>query len=113
MLCLNNFRNVHQIEKENIEDINEDIDNLIGEGKFGTCMKKVYRGHVVAVKYYRGGSLASDVEKEAMMINTFDRPGEYLTLSQSQFQKDDVYYVHINNQSSFFLCMLMPWCCLV
>jgi hypothetical protein len=40
-------------------------------------MKKAYRGHIVAVKYFKDKlALPSDVEKEALMISTFDHPGK-------------------------------------
>jgi hypothetical protein len=55
----------------------EDNDGIIGKGTFGTRMKKAYRDHIVAVKYFKDKlALPSDVEKEALMISTFDHPGK-------------------------------------
>ncbi|XP_028416021.1 spindle assembly checkpoint kinase-like [Dendronephthya gigantea] len=66
--------NVHQIEEISLKDF-DDGKHDIGEGTFGVCRKKVYRGHIVAVKYFKDNSLSSDVEKEALMISAFDHPG--------------------------------------
>ena len=57
----------------------EDNDGIIGKGTFGTCMKKAYRDHIVAVKYFKDKlAIPSDVEKEALMISTcaYDHPGK-------------------------------------
>lgn len=69
------FRDVHQIEENSLEDFDDGKHDIVGEGTFGVCKKKVYRGHIVAVKYFKDNSLPSDVEKEALMISTFDHPG--------------------------------------
>ena len=67
---------MHEIEEKNIKDIHDESDVVIGEGTFGKCVKKLYRAHVVAVKYFKGKhTLAADVEKEALMINLFNHPG--------------------------------------
>ena len=64
----------HEIEIENLKKIT-DVDDNVGEGTFGICSKQHYRGFMVAVKQYEGRTSKSDVEKEAMMINSFDHPG--------------------------------------
>ena len=84
------FRNVHQIERKSLEDMDEDNYDIIGEGTFGICKKKVYRGHIVAVKYYKDNLLASDVEKEALMISTFDHPG--IIINSSSLHQFHIYW---------------------
>jgi predicted Ser/Thr protein kinase len=65
---------LRQIENHNIKDFPRN-EILIGEGRFGICETKMYRGKVVAVKYFKGNSAPQAVEKEALMINTLDHPG--------------------------------------
>lgn len=50
---------------------------MLGEGTFGKCVKRVYRGQDVAVKYFKNYSTAENVSLEAMMINSFDHPGMF------------------------------------
>ena len=69
------FRNVHQLERNSLEDFDDENHDVVGEGIFGVCKKEVYRGHIVAIKYYKDNSLPSDVQKEALTISTFDHPG--------------------------------------
>lgn len=79
------FRHVHAIEDISLEEFDDGKHDIVGEGTFGVCKKKVYRGHIVAVKYFKDNSLPSDVEKEALMISEFDHPGiliNFLSLHQ-------------------------------
>ena len=41
---------MHQIQPDSLEVV-EDNKTKIGEGVFGKCKKKMYRGQIVAVKY--------------------------------------------------------------
>ena len=73
MYCRSAF---HEIELANLKELFEKDDNKIGEGTFGICSKKCYRGYVVCVKQFKGkSSRVVDVEKEALMIKSFDHPG--------------------------------------
>jgi hypothetical protein len=65
---------MHQIQPHSLGDV-EDRKTKIGEGVFGKCKKKIYRGQIVAVKYFKSHSRYSDVEREAKMIMRFDHPG--------------------------------------
>ncbi|XP_028416019.1 uncharacterized protein LOC114539575 [Dendronephthya gigantea] len=66
---------IHEIDPANLKILSSGRKNKIGEGTFGICVKKMYRGHVVAVKQFKSHTSRTDVEKEAMMINSFDHPG--------------------------------------
>ena len=66
---------MHEIELPNLKELSGGGDNKIGEGTFGVCEKKDYRGFVVAVKQFKGKASRADVEQEAMMISSFDHPG--------------------------------------
>ena len=65
---------MHQIQPDSLEVV-EDNKTKIGEGVFGKCKKKMYRGQIVAVKYFKSHARSSDVEHEAKMIMKFDHPG--------------------------------------
>ena len=71
------YRAIHEIDPANLIQLPSEQGDILGEGTFGTCMKKMYRGFVVAVKQFKGYSSRSDVEKEASMINSFDHPGTW------------------------------------
>jgi predicted Ser/Thr protein kinase len=72
MYCRSAF---HEIELANLKELSEKEDNKIGEGTFGICSKKRYRGYVVCVKQFKDKSRRMDVEQEALMIQSFDHPG--------------------------------------
>jgi hypothetical protein len=46
---------MHQIQPHSLGDV-EDRKTKIGEGVFGKCKKKIYRGQIVAVKYFKSHS---------------------------------------------------------
>ena len=70
---------MHQISPDNIKDIEIGQENL-GEGTFGKCSKKIYRGQIVAVKYFKSYSQVADIEHESKMIMAFDHPGKNVYL---------------------------------
>ncbi|KAK3716253.1 hypothetical protein QZH41_000056 [Actinostola sp. cb2023] len=64
----------HQIDPTNIKSAPQEL--KLGEGRFGLCEKKLFRGKIVAVKYFKASAVTAQmVEKEAKMINSFDHPG--------------------------------------
>ena len=65
----------HEIELANLKELPGKDDDKIGQGTFGICSKKRYRGFVVCVKQFKGKSSRKDVEEEAQMIKSFDQPG--------------------------------------
>ena len=69
-------RQLHEIERCNLKDVPEQ--DVLGSGVFGYCKKMLYRGHVVAVKFFNKTSL--DAVKEASMIQTFDNEGILCTV---------------------------------
>lgn len=69
---------MHQINPENLKDVKEGQEQL-GEGVFGQCMKKMYRGQIVATKYFKPHTKVADVEREAKLIMGFDHPGNLCT----------------------------------
>jgi predicted Ser/Thr protein kinase len=76
IIYLNFSRSIHEIDLANLTEFSSgQTENKIGEGTFGVCVKKMYRGHVVAVKQFKSHTSRTDVEKEAIMINSFDHPG--------------------------------------
>jgi hypothetical protein len=71
-------RQLHEIERCNLKDVPEqDVleQDVLGSGVFGYCKKMLYRGHVVAVKFFKNKTSLDAVKKEASMINTFDNEG--------------------------------------
>lgn len=76
VIAFNLFRSAfHEIELANLKELSEKDDSKIGEGTFGICSKKCYRGFVVCVKQFKGKRSRMDVEQEALMIKSFDHPG--------------------------------------
>ena len=66
-------RKPRQINRENITS-NAAVQDILGEGRFGLCYKKLYRGHKVAVKYYKKSTI-KEVYDEAAHISDCDHPG--------------------------------------
>ena len=69
---------MHHIKPESLDDVKYE-QKKIGEGVFGKCRKKIYRGQIVAVKYFKSHARVVDVEHEAKMMS-FDHPGNYSDL---------------------------------
>ena len=67
---------MHHIKPDSLDDVT-DGQKRIGEGVFGKCQKKIYRGQIVAVKYFKSHARVADIEHEAKMIMSFDHPGNY------------------------------------
>ena len=66
-------RQLHQIDQKNLKD--NPGEEILGKGGFGISKKMLYRGHVVAVKYFNSNVTSDAVQNEAKMLNTFDHNG--------------------------------------
>lgn len=78
LFVINRTTSIHRIARDSIKDLSKE--EKLGEGAFGSCWKKKYRDHVVAVKYFTSHTRKADIEHEARMINGFDHPGNYISL---------------------------------
>ena len=50
---------------------------VLGEGVFGVCLKKLYRGITVAVKQFKENVPLSLVKHEASILAKMDHPGSH------------------------------------
>ena len=69
------------------------MQEILGTGVFGCCEKKLYRGNVVAVKYFSGKTTSDEVKKEAAIINAFDHDGMQSILPCSYGCQKQQYFV--------------------
>ena len=72
---------MHQIQPHSLGDV-EDRKTKIGEGVFGKCKNKIYRGQIVAVKYFKSHSRYSAVDHEENFFMRFDHPGTSTRLTK-------------------------------
>jgi len=63
-----------EISRHNLEDANSSVE-VLGEGVFGICSKKVYRGITVAVKQFKDRVSLSLVKHEASILAKMEHPG--------------------------------------
>ena len=66
-----------ELNRKNLTDdrIQSGEESYLGEGVFGVCSKKLYRGIAVAVKQFKGNVSISLVKHEASVLAKMDHPG--------------------------------------
>ena len=71
-----------EINRKNLTDdtIQSGEESYLGEGVFGVCCKKLYRGIAVAVKQFKANVSISLVKHEASVLARMDHPGNDQTL---------------------------------
>ena len=66
-----------EINRKNLTDDRSQSgeESYLGEGVFGVCSKKLYRGIAVAVKQFKADVSISLVKHEASVLANLDHPG--------------------------------------
>ena len=66
-----------EINRKNLTDYRSQSgeESYLGEGVFGVCSKKLYRGIAVAVKQFKANVSISLVKHEASVLANLDHPG--------------------------------------
>jgi len=66
-----------EINRKNLTDDRSQSgeESYLGEGVFGVCSKKLYRGISVAVKQFKANASISLVKHEASVLAKLDHPG--------------------------------------
>ena len=66
-----------EINRKNLTDDRSQggEESYLGEGVFGVCSKKLYRGIAVAVKQFKANVSISIVKHEASVLAKMDHPG--------------------------------------
>ena len=66
-----------EIDRKNLTDdrYQSGEESYLGEGVFGVCSKKLYRGIAVAVKQFKANVSISLVKHEASVLAKMDHPG--------------------------------------
>ena len=66
-----------EINRKNLTDDRSQSgeESYLGEGVFGVCSKKLYRGIAVAVKQFKANVSISLVKHEASVLANLDHPG--------------------------------------
>ena len=74
-----------EINRKNLTDDRSQSggESYLGEGAFGVCSKKLYRGISVAVKQFKANVSISLVKHEASVLAKLDHPGNDQTLAQT------------------------------
>jgi len=67
------FLSPKEINRQNLEDVNNHV--VLGEGVFGICYKKIYRGITVAVKQFKDSASLTLVKREASILAKMEHPG--------------------------------------